>query len=185
MQSLLEKIESNIEDYLFGDKDFAVEDLIIQCFCTFKLVSFYKKEKLKISFLSYLIKRTKESAKKLTEDFLKQIVETDFAKFVLRISNEGLLTSNAEKVRNGGVAEFANLVADKIFYVQFTKTDGTLRSMFAQLPDPDKKEEFDISKVDTSKDYIRVYDVDAEGYRTIKIKTIQKIAAYSDLKDIE
>jgi len=74
------------------------------------------------------------------------------------------------------VNEFVELVGKNPFFVKFTKTDGSVRDMEALLFDPSSPEELvDLSKIDREKDYVRVYDTQNKGWRTIKITSIIKI----------
>ncbi len=67
------------------------------------------------------------------------------------------------------------LVGSKIFAVVFQKKDGTLREMVCRLG-VTKHLKGGEKKYDTDAlNYLTVYDMQAEGYRTINVNTLKKI----------
>lgn len=70
--------------------------------------------------------------------------------------------------------DFINCVGIKSFFVMFQKKNGETRKMHATLCDPSTLTEklFDLSLIDRSKDYVRVYDTENKGWRTIKINSL-------------
>lgn len=70
------------------------------------------------------------------------------------------------------VEQFIDYVGNKSFSVRFQKKDGEMRDMNARLYDPEYPEKNDLSAIDTTKDYIRVFDEDNKGWRTIKIQSL-------------
>lgn len=83
-----------------------------------------------------------------------------------------------EKTKSvANVEEFVKLVDKNRFHVQFTKTDGSVRDMDALLFESQSPIEMvDLSLVDITKDYVRVYDLENEGWRTIKISSILELS---------
>lgn len=75
------------------------------------------------------------------------------------------------------VDEFVKLVDKNQFHIRFTKTNGSIRDMDALLYEPQSPIEMvELDYVDRTKDYVRVYDLENEGWRTIKISSILEIS---------
>jgi hypothetical protein len=67
------------------------------------------------------------------------------------------------------------MVANKIFSVVFTKKDGSEREMVCRLG-VKKHLKGGEKKYDTDAlNYLTVYDMQAEGYRTINVNTLKRI----------
>lgn len=70
---------------------------------------------------------------------------------------------------------FKKLVGSKIFTVKFRKKDGTLRTMNCRLDV--KKHLKGGKKLYNKSNLVTVYDLKANGYRTINLDTLQEIKA--------
>lgn len=67
------------------------------------------------------------------------------------------------------------LVGSKIFSVVFEKKDGTLREMVCRLGVKKHLKGGELSYDPDEKNYLVVFDMQSEGYRTININTLKKI----------
>jgi len=67
------------------------------------------------------------------------------------------------------------LVGSKIFSVVFEKIDGTLREMICRLGVKKHLKGGELSYDPEEKNYLVVFDMQSEGYRTININTLKKI----------
>jgi hypothetical protein len=67
------------------------------------------------------------------------------------------------------------LVGSKIFSVVFEKKDGTLREMTCRLGVKKHLKGGELSYDPEEKNYLVVFDMQSEGYRTININTLKKI----------
>ena len=67
------------------------------------------------------------------------------------------------------------LVGSKIFSVVFEKKDGTLREMTCRLGVKKHLKVGELSYDPEEKNYLVVFDMQSEGYRTININTLKKI----------
>lgn len=67
------------------------------------------------------------------------------------------------------------LVGSKIFSVVFEKKDGTLREMVCRLGVKKHLKGGELSYDPEEKNYLVVFDMQSEGYRTININTLKKI----------
>lgn len=67
------------------------------------------------------------------------------------------------------------LVGSKIFSVVFEKKDGTLREMVCRLGVKKHLKGGELTYDPEDKNYLVVFDMQSEGYRTININTLKKI----------
>ena len=158
----------------FANDDWNSDELLFRSFTFFDLVELYKKKKLKKSFTSFLMGKLKKKPKVLVEEFLNQTKYKDFQQYILSEITEIELVTNAEKIKS--VDDIVNYVGDQMFFVQFKKKGGEDRNMFALLYDPELYKEFDPAKIDRTKDYVRVFDLDLNAFRSMKMNSIGKIA---------
>ena len=77
------------------------------------------------------------------------------------------------------------LVANKIFSVVFTKKDGSDREMVCRLGVTKHLKGGEKSYDSDALNYLTVYDMQAEGYRTINVNTLKKIKVDGVTYDIE
>jgi hypothetical protein len=77
------------------------------------------------------------------------------------------------------------LVGSKIFSVVFEKKDGTLREMTCRLGVKKHLKGGELSYDPEEKNYLVVFDMQSEGYRTININTLKKIKFEGMTYDIE
>jgi len=172
--SLVSRIVTDGPDLFFNTDNWSSDDLLSHSFTFFDLVELYKKKKSKKTFTSFLMRKLNKKPKEWVEEFLKQKEYTDLQKYVLNQAVEKELVANADKIKS--VADLVKYVGDQMFYVQFKKKSEEPRNMFAMLYDPEKFSEFSADKIDTSKDYVRLFDLDINEFRSMKINSIVKIA---------
>jgi hypothetical protein len=77
------------------------------------------------------------------------------------------------------------LVGSKIFSVVFQKKDGTLREMVCRLGVTKHLKGGEMNYDPEQKNYLVVFDMQSEGYRTININTLKKIKLDGVSYDIE
>jgi len=77
------------------------------------------------------------------------------------------------------------MVGGKIFSVVFTKKDGTDREMVCRLGVTKHLKGGEMSYDPEEKNYLVVFDMQSEGYRTININTLKKIKLDGVSYDIE
>lgn len=68
-----------------------------------------------------------------------------------------------------------DLVGSKIFSVIFQKKDGTLREMVCRLGVTKHLKGGELKYSPEDFNYLTVYDMQAEGYRTINVNTLKRI----------
>jgi len=68
-----------------------------------------------------------------------------------------------------------------IFSVTFTKVDGTLREMVCRMGVKSRLAGGKKSFNDEEKNILTVFDMENEGYRSIKIENIVKIVAHGEI----
>lgn len=73
------------------------------------------------------------------------------------------------------VNTFKNLVGGKIFSVEFIKKDGTIRKMTCRLGVTKHLKGGELTYNAAEKNYLIVYDIKTENYRTINLNTLQKL----------
>jgi hypothetical protein len=71
--------------------------------------------------------------------------------------------------------ELRKLVGNRIFSVVFTKKDGTDREMVCRLGVSKHLKGGEKKYDPDSLNYLTVYDLQSEGYRTINVNTLKKI----------
>jgi hypothetical protein len=71
--------------------------------------------------------------------------------------------------------QIRTLVGNKIFSVIFEKKDGTLREMVCRLGVKKHLKGGELSYDPEEKNYLVVFDMQSEGYRTININTLKRI----------
>ena len=81
--------------------------------------------------------------------------------------------------------QIRDLVGSKIFSVVFEKKDGSLREMVCRLGVKKHLKGGDLTYNPEERNYLVVFDMQAEGYRTINIKTLKKIKLDGVTYDIE
>jgi hypothetical protein len=83
------------------------------------------------------------------------------------------------------VNQIRKLVGSKIFSVVFQKKDGTLREMVCRLGVKKHLKGGELGYDAEEKNYLVVFDMQSEGYRTININTLKKIKLDGVSYDIE
>lgn len=83
------------------------------------------------------------------------------------------------------VSQLKELVGNKIFSVVFEKKDGTLREMVCRLGVKKHLKGGEVSYDPEERNYLVVFDMQSEGYRTININTLKKIKLDGVSYDIE
>lgn len=83
------------------------------------------------------------------------------------------------------VKQIRELVGSKIFSVVFQKKDGTLREMVCRLGVTKHLKGGDMSYNPEEKNYLVVFDMQKEEYRTINVNTLKKIKFEGVSYDIE
>lgn len=77
------------------------------------------------------------------------------------------------------------LVGNKIFSVVFEKKDGSLREMVCRLGVKKHLAGGELKYSPEELNYLIVYDMQTEGYRTININTLKKIKLDGVTYDVE
>lgn len=73
------------------------------------------------------------------------------------------------------IEQFKQLVGVKIFSVEFLKKDGTLRKMTCRFGVKKYLKGGELTYDANKKNYLIVYDLKEESYRTINLNTLQKL----------
>jgi len=83
------------------------------------------------------------------------------------------------------VKQLRELVGSKIFSVEFTKKDGSLRKMVCRLGVKKYLKGGELKYNPEELNYLTVFDLQSEEYRTINVNTLKKIKLDGVSYDIE
>jgi hypothetical protein len=83
------------------------------------------------------------------------------------------------------VKQLRELVQNKIFSVEFTKKDGTLRKMVCRLGVKKHLKGGELKYSPEDFNYLTVFDLQSEEYRTINVNTLKSITFEGIKYDIE
>jgi len=83
------------------------------------------------------------------------------------------------------ISTLKELVGNKIFSVEFLKKDGSLRKMVCRLGVKKHLKGGELKYSPEDFNYLTVFDLQSEEYRTINVNTIKKIKLDGVTYDIE
>ena len=83
------------------------------------------------------------------------------------------------------VKQLRELVGSKIFSVVFQKKDGTLREMVCRLGVKKHLKGGELGYDAEALNYLTVFDMQSEEYRTVNLNTLKKIKLDGVIYDIE